>query len=232
MGHSPECEVLASDFTSTCFKSPSFKTAHTQAYITLIHIWNQDTCLMQLSCLLGQKSCLSTSDKFSWMCMKFCYNKTGRGLREHYCVLVSKLDKLLVSTKKPLNINTHYTAVLSIGSLWLKFFMYLSSKRYKGELVVVVRCPADRVRRDGEHYIKVTDSYKQLKPLPPFPQMCTHCYQPLSTISHATQHFLPIPPNQLTSNCFCSSRIIHMVPQLFCNAQWVPEVFFFDYFFF
>ena len=51
----------------------------------------------------------------------------------------------------------------------------------------------------------------------------------LPTSHHATQHFLPISPNklnQLTCNCFCSSHIIHMVLQLFHNAQWVPGGFF------
>lgn len=85
-------------------------------------------------------------------------------------------------------------------------------------------------RKPGECHVRETD--RHLRPLPPYPQMWTHHSQPFSTICYATQHFLPTPPNQLTSNCFCSSRITHMVLQLFQNTQWVPRVFFFAIFFF
>lgn len=114
-------------------------------------------------------------------------------------------------------------------SPWLGIFFCTNHQEVQSWTSCCAEVPSWLGRKPGECHVKETD--RHLRPLPPYPQMWTRHLQPFSTVCCATQHFLPTPPNQLTSNCFCSSRIIHMVLQLFHNTQWVPRVFFFAIFF-
>lgn len=109
------------------------------------------------------------------------------------------------------------------GSFW----RWLPSKRCKAKLPVVLRCQADQ-REELESVI----SRGQIAMASWSPCLLTpSCAHVASSLSACYSAFPSISPNQLTCNCFCSYHIIHMVLQLFHNAQQVPGVFFFVFFF-
>lgn len=115
---------------------------------------------MRHSYLLGQTSCPSKSEKFSWMWTNLCYNQDwGEVSESAFCAAITKSCKPLVSTRTAsVSVDIHYTAILFInictpvGSFWKRSPL----KRHKAKLAVVLRCTADR----GEKLESVTSRWQ------------------------------------------------------------------------
>lgn len=170
-------------------------------------------------------SCPSKSEELSWIGMNLCYNQDWEEVSETtFCAVVAKSFKTLISTRTAsVSVDVHYAAILFVNICApAESFWKCLPKGCKAKLAVVLSCPVDR-RENPDH---VTSRWQIAM------ASWSHCllapavHTSLPASQHAAQHFLPISPNQLTCNCFCSSRITHMVLQLFCNSQRVPGVFF------